>query len=441
MSQLIPTVSQLLEAFSGCFRQEVFETFRLVVAAWVVCPGTRTLSGVWQATGLSGDCHHDRIYALFASAKWAWDEVGKVLLVALVERLVPDGVVHLAVDDTLCHKRGAKVAFGGFFLDPVASTKKYKNFRFGLNWVVLGLVVELPFRPDRYVCLPLLWRLFRKAGQPGHKPRTESAAEMARLVASWLPARQFRLVADGAYVNKVLLAGRPANLQLTGPVRLDAALYGVPEPRAEGTRGRPRKRGDRLPTPKAALADTAAYPAAEVEVVLPGGPKAVRTQVVRDVMWYAGAGTELVTVVLVRDPSGAWPDTALLATGPGATAASAIGDYCRRWSVEVAFRDSKQWLGLHEPHVRSAESVERAHPMAWFVQSLTVLWYAAGGKDAEKVERARPWYRRKPAHTFTDMLGALRLQLWGEKIKTMSENGAGEPEIIKMLTHKLAAVG
>jgi hypothetical protein len=39
----------------------------------------------------------------------------------------------VAVDDTLCHKRGAKVAFGGIFLDAVLSSKKHKTFRFGLN--------------------------------------------------------------------------------------------------------------------------------------------------------------------------------------------------------------------------------------------------------------------------------------------------------------------
>ena len=73
MDQVSPALSQLLESFSGCFRQEAFQTFRLMIAAWVVCPGPRTLSEVWQATGLAGRCHHDRAYSLFASARWSWD--------------------------------------------------------------------------------------------------------------------------------------------------------------------------------------------------------------------------------------------------------------------------------------------------------------------------------------------------------------------------------
>lgn len=81
------------------------------------------------------------------------------------------------------------------------------------------------------------------------------------------------------------------------------------------------------------------------------------------------------------------------------------------WFIEVAFRESKQHLGLHDPRVYAARSVERAHPMAWFVQSLSVLWYAEVGKDQKQVKRERPWYRKKVGPMFSDMLGALRLHL------------------------------
>ena len=84
-------------------------------------------------------------------------------------------------------------------------------------------------------------------------------------------------------------------------------------------------------------------------------------------------------VVLVRDPSGQWRDEALVATDPTVSAEFVIQGYCRRWSVELAFFDSKQHLGLHDPQVWSERSVERAHPMAWFLASLTILWYCLDG--------------------------------------------------------------
>jgi DDE superfamily endonuclease len=440
MTHLIPSFAELLAPLRDCFRQEVFDTFRILVAAWALCPGPHTLSEVWQATGLAAKRHHDLAYALFHSAKWDWDDIGKILLLLIALRLVPTGALWLVVDDTLCHKRGAKVAFGGFFLDAVTSTKKRKNFRFGLNWVVVGIAVHLPFRPDRYFCLPVLWRVYRKKGVAGHRKRTELAAELARLAAECVPDRECWLVGDSAYLNASILKGRPRNLKVLGPLRWDAALYGLPSARAGGQRGPSRKKGERLPTPRQMMEDVENYTASEQEVTFLTQVRKLRVQVVRDVLWYSGAKGEPLTLVLVRDPVGAWRDEALLATDATVGAAFVIAGYCRRWGVEVAFFDSKQFLGLHEPRVWSEPSVERAHPMAWFVLSVTVLWYALAGKDGPQVHRERPWYSGKVTPTFTDMLGALRLQLWQGRIASMSGETKDLPEVLEMLLHWVAAV-
>jgi hypothetical protein len=440
MDQLIPGLAALVEAFGDCFHPQVFSTFQSLIAGWVICVGPRTISEVWQATGLAAKRHHDTAYAVFHSAAWEWDDLGIVLATLILTHLVPCGVVWVAVDDTLCHKRGAKVAFGGIFLDAVLSSKRHKTFRFGLNWVVLGIAVPIPMRADRYFCLPVLWRLYRKKGQPGHKPRPQSAAELARRLAEANPGRTFWLVGDSAYVNAALLQGRPKNLQVIGPVHWKAALFGRPDPPAEGQRGRRRKKGRRLPTPKAMIEDTDTYPSELMEIAFPQLTRELRVQVIRDILWYRGSKTEPVAVVLVRDPSGQWRDEALVTTDPTASAAFVIQGYCRRWSVELAFFDSKQHLGLHDPRVRSERSVERAHPMAWFLESLVILWYCVEGHQGSHVERDRPWYTTKVTPTFTDMLGALRLQMWEHKIFGESGEETPSPEFIRKLLHTLSAV-
>jgi hypothetical protein len=188
------------------------------------------------------------------------------------------------------------------------------------------------------------------------------------------------------------------------------------------------------------LADTGRYPAVEREVGFLTQKRRLRLQVVREVLWYSGAGAEAVTLVLVRDVAGPWRDAVLLATSPDVSAEFVVTGYCRRWSSEVAFFDSKQFLGLHEPQVWTERSVERAHPMAWFVLSLTVLWYAVVGKEGPQVRRERPWYPRKKTPTFADMLGALRLQLWQQRITGTSGVGEPAPEVLEMLVNWLATV-
>jgi DDE superfamily endonuclease len=438
MDQLIYGLATLVEPFRDCFHPRVFSTFQALLAGWIVCLGPHTISEVWQATGLAARRHHDTAYAVFHSAAWEWDDLGIILATLILTHLVPGGVVWVAVDDTLCHKRGAKVAFGGIFLDAVLSSKRHKTFRFGLNWVALGVAVPIPMRADRYFCLPVLWRLYRKKGQAGHRPRPQSAAELARRLAEANPDRTFWLVGDSAYVNAALLRDRPANLQVIGPLHWKAALFERPGP--YGGKGRRPKKGRRLPTPRAMIEDTAAYPAESLLIEFPKGPRELRVQVIRDVLWYRGAKDEPVAVVLVRDPAGQWRDEALVATDPSASAGFVILGYCRRWGVELAFFESKQFLGLHDPRVRSERSVERAHPMAWFVGSLTILWYCLEGHGGSHVERDRPWYRTKITPTFTDMLGALRLQMWEHEVFGESGLGVPSPECIERLLHKLSAV-
>ena len=136
---------------------------------------------------------------------------------------------------------------------------------------------------------------------------------------------------------------------------------------------------------------------------------------------------------------GTWRDEVLLATSGEVSAEFVIGGYSRRWSIEVAFGESKQLLGLHDPQVRCERSVERAHAMAWFVQTRTVLWYATAGRGCPEVERDRPWYTTKQTPTFADMLGVLRLQHWEMKFSTELGSGQDPTKFLNSLKHWLPA--
>ena len=76
MDQLIPSLAILVEPFRDCFHPSVFSTFQALLAGWITCLGPRTISEVWQATGLAAKRHHDTAYAVFHSACWEWDDLG-----------------------------------------------------------------------------------------------------------------------------------------------------------------------------------------------------------------------------------------------------------------------------------------------------------------------------------------------------------------------------
>ncbi|MDB5312617.1 MAG: transposase family protein [Gemmataceae bacterium] len=77
--------------------------------------------------------------------------------------------------------------------------------------------------------------------------------------------------------------------------------------------------------------------------------------------------------------------------------------------------------------------------MAWFVQTLTILWSATAGKSGPEVKRDRPWYTAKVSPTFADMLGALRLQFWDERLSGMSGDEEDRTKLREFLKNWLAA--
>ena len=95
---------------------------------------------------------------------------------------------------------------------------------------------------------------------------------------------------------------------------------------------------------------------------------------------------------------------------------------------------------MEDPEVRTPLSVQRAHPMAWFCLSLVLLWYALNREHVEKVNRDRPWYKRKVADTFTEMLGALRLGLWKERLFGEGGDGDVSMEMVENLLNEMAVV-
>lgn len=425
MDQLTPSLRSLLSPLAPCFRPQVFATFCLMAAAWIVCLGRRTISRVWETTGLAPHRHHAAAFRLFSQAVWNFDDLARILLIRLLAAFVPGSRLWLVVDDTLCHKRGAKVAFGGIFLDAVLSSRKHKVFRFGTNWVLLGLVVQLNDRPDRFFCLPLLWRVYQKRGnrkKAEHRSKPQLAAEMIHVLAGWLPGKELLVVADSAYICKGLLHDRPVNVEAIGPLYWKAALY-------EAVSDTQPQAGPRLPTPAQMLADDRRWPASMRWLTFPNGSRRrLRVKQIDKVCWPSVAGPGPVRIVLVQDPKGKWREEALVSTDATLPDWLIVAGYCRRWSVEVAFCDAKQQLGFHDPQVWSAAAVRRATPMAWLLGTVVVLWYAEWGKDAEPAQRQRPWYRDRRSPTFADMLSSCRLHIWRHWLENRGAWEEGQEE-------------
>src|SRR6266536_848687 len=391
----------LLTGFAPLFTAPSFRTLCGLACGFFAQTGKRTVCGMLAGAGLSQAWSHDRAHSFFSRARWCADDLGLAAARLVVALLVPAGEpVTVAIDDTLFRRRGKKVWAAAWFHDGSAQGPA-KTGR-GNNWVVLAVIVRLPFC-SRPVALPVLAKLVVK--DTNSASRLWLARRMTQMLADALPGRDIHVTADAAYAGKELKK-LEKGITWTTRLRKDAALHDLP-PQRTGKRGRPRARGDRLPS-LARLAATVDF--APVTVTRYSKTATIQAASLT-CLWYSVFGSRRVQVVLIRDRSAAGYDLALVTTDTAAIPAQVIERYAARWSIEVAIEDAKQVFGAGQARNRVAGAVRRTIPFTLICQTLAIIWYATAGHHPDDVTARRldaPWYRTKTEPSTADMIAKLR---------------------------------
>ena len=426
---LVSSFVEILQQVSLVMTVPTFANFVTVLTGWVFAR-RRTVTGMIVAAGAVDAKHHSAFHRVFASAEWCLDELGLAVF-ALIEALLPDDAVMLAVDDTLARKRGLKIHGVGMHHDPLISTRKVARVNWGHSWVVLSVMVRFPFSPDRCFALPILFRLYvnkQTAAKKGgwYRTRPQLAVEVLYTLCRAYKDRRFHVVGDSTYGGQSVLGDLPGNCDLTSRLDLDARLYDAPPPRKAGTNGRPRKRGERLPSPRTMLAARAR----RLTLDIYGRRDKVR---VNDGVGRTYAvPNRALRVVAVQPLIGGRREQAFYSTRHDASAEQVLTWYAMRWSIEVAFQNSKTHLGFEQPQGWTRRAVERTAPTAMLLHSLIVLWFARCGHRQYRPPH-RPWYRTKRHPSFADMLATLRRESVKEQVLSTPPKERGSPKLLKTI--------
>jgi hypothetical protein len=400
------TLLPLLLSLRPVFTLPSFCRFLTLFAGWVGTRGDHAVTESLVAAGVSGVRHHAAFHRFFSRACWNIDQVGRLLLLRVVA-LTP-GPLRLALDDTLCTHKGPHVFGLGAHLDPVRSTRRRRVFAFGHVWVVLSVLVPVPFC-ERVWALPILMRLYRspadcqKRGDP-HQKKTQLARQLVQQVSRWLPDKALEVVADSAYACREVLRHLPDGVVFVGAMRANASLH---RPRARPGRspvtGRRLTRDIPLPKPEQLARDNS-LPWLSMTLTLYGRPTQVRYKelVAR---WSHPAGKTLLKIVIVQMLRGELPLRVFFCTDSSRTAQQVIETYACRWGIEVLFRDLKQLLGFSSSRARSRLAVLRTAPWVAMCYTLLVLWYMGLNLGLSRMGLPlRPWYRTKHTVSFADIL-------------------------------------
>ena len=149
------------------------------------------------------------------------------------------------------------------------------------------------------------------------------------------------------------------------------------------------------------------------------------------------APEKALRVVAVEPLTGGRKRQAFYSTCHEASGEQVIVWYASRWSVEVAFHDSKQHLGFQEPQGWSRNAVERTAPLAMLLYSLIVLWFAREGHRSYQPPN-HPWYTSKTEPSFADMLVTLRRQSLRQKVLSLALRGPGSRKVKQLLENTVA---
>lgn len=222
-----------------------FTNFQVLFAGWVQTTGLHAVTETLVATDVARRRHHERFHRFYSRGSWLPDQWGKILL-SVALRVAPAAEpIRLVLDDTLAPKKGAQVFGLGSHLDAVRSSRKRRVFTFGHCWVMLAVLIPVPFSERRWA-LPVLFRLYRskrtcaaQSASNQYRKKTELGREMLDLVIDWAGQRRIELATDSAYCNDTIAKDLPDSVVLLGAMRPDAVLTAPPPGASRQTTPRP----------------------------------------------------------------------------------------------------------------------------------------------------------------------------------------------------------
>jgi len=341
---------------------------QILLMGAILTPGKRVVSEVLRVMGLGESEQFAQYHQVLNRAVWSPLGLSQALLKLLVKTFVQAETAPLVfgIDPTIERRWGRQIAARGIYRDPVRSSKSHFVKVSGLRWISLMLLTPIPWA-QRIWALPVMTVLAPSERYYQQRARTaktvlDRSVQMLKVLRRWLPNRPVVIVGDSAYAALDFLSSMQSlTLTFVTRLRLDAALYD-PAPPYSG-RGRPRKKGQRLPTLAQVLYDPNTV---WTTISLPwydGQQRAMQITSDCAVWFHAGKPPLPIRWVLVRDPQGEYDSVGMLCTDPTADPLAIVDWFVQRWQLEVTFEEARRHLGVETQRQWSDKAIARTTPL------------------------------------------------------------------------------
>ncbi len=150
------SILPVLDGFRPEFTPRTWPGVVTLLLGTILARGRRTVAAALRQMGLHDDPHFSSYHQVFNRAAWSPRQLARRLLSAAIAAFAPAGAgLSFAIDETLERRWGKKVRIRGHCRDPLASSKERSVSASGIRWIVLALVVTVPWA-SRPWALPIL---------------------------------------------------------------------------------------------------------------------------------------------------------------------------------------------------------------------------------------------------------------------------------------------
>jgi len=150
----------VLSIFQPAFSTPTYSRFLVLLLGAILTTGRQTITNLLRTVSYHAQGHASSYHRVLSQRRWSSWELARMVMAFLLTYVVPKGPVLLAGDDTVAERPGPKVFGKSRHRDGMRSTHSYTAYRWGHKWVVLSLLVKLPFA-IRPWALPVLVALYR----------------------------------------------------------------------------------------------------------------------------------------------------------------------------------------------------------------------------------------------------------------------------------------
>jgi hypothetical protein len=409
----------VMSLFHGLFTAPSWQTFTCLACGWALASECHTITTYLWLTGATTVKHFSRFYVFLGQALYParWQLWARIIRRA-AQWVPPADPIVVVVDDSTKKKAGTHIEGVDRYRNGAGSARQeYRTLR-GLNFVWGIMRVPLPQWPGQYLSVPVGLSLYlkeayaRKLRLP-YRSRSVLAREIVDFVATQLPERHVRLLADGGYATKDCRRQLPSTVNVVSRMLVTGQLY-APPPQPQGPRrGCPPKKGPLLGSPKTFARQRSGWQ--------PHPTEAGALVQAWDGLWHSVLPGRRIRVVVVRRPRAKRakkpgqrqprpPVEAFFTTDLSLTLATILAQYRARWAVEITIRDSYAFAGFGQEHCRKRERIVGANTLRLGLSAARTLWFVAHGCQtaAPDLGRYRPWYRHKCAPSQLDVVWACR---------------------------------